>query len=86
MNDRILTIIVLFVIGIFFLSIFGEDVDNAMTKVIVFLTLLPRPWGFVLCAFAFSIVATACVIRSSREHWPIDTEFQNEDKQTFNED
>lgn len=87
MKEYIITITMIsFVIGLFFLALFGEQVDNFMTGVIVFLTLLPKPWGGVICSLAFSLVVTACILRSSREHWPSDTEFQNEDKLPHSED
>lgn len=72
--------------GIFLFTIFGEQIDKVMQEVAKFILFLPPIIAVPLCIIGLAIIGTWAVIRSSRNHWPSETEFQNEDKLPHSED
>lgn len=68
------------------LALFGEQVDYFMGKVLKFMLFLPTWVAVPLCIIGLAIVGTWAVVRSSRNHWPSDTEFENNESLPHNED
>jgi len=85
-NSIIGIIIILVVVFIFFFAAFAEQIDKTMNKIASFVVLIPDPWGTVISSICLASVALGCYWRAHREHWPVETEFQNEDKPHCNED
>lgn len=85
-NNIIGIIIILVVVFIFFFAAFAEQLDKAMNKIASFVVLVPDPWGTVISAVLLVIVVIGCYWRAHREHWPVETDFENEDKLPHAED
>lgn len=86
MKPRHEVISILVIFGIVLVIIFGEQIDRfakAVGKVIFF---LPPIIAVPLCIIGLAIIGTWAVIRSSRNHWPSDTEFENNESLPHNED
>ncbi|HEY3405406.1 MAG TPA: hypothetical protein VGK59_18605 [Ohtaekwangia sp.] len=86
MKHRIEIIFILVIFGIGLVTFFGEQIDRVMQEVAKFILFLPPIIAVPLCIIGLAIIGTWAVIRSSRNHWPSDTEFQNEDKLPHSED
>lgn len=72
--------------GIIILALWGEQIDAFITGIVKFILFVPEPIGYFYCVLAMAFVITWCVVKSSKGHWPTETEFQNEDKQECNHD
>lgn len=86
MKTRYDLIIISTVVLIFIVAFFGEAIDKFAGKVLKFMLFLPPIVAIPLSIVVFAITGTWAVVRSSRNHWPSSTEYQNEDKLPHSED
>lgn len=86
MKTRYDLIIISTVVLIFIVAFFGETIDKFAGKVLKFMLFLPPIVAIPLSIVVFAITGTWAVVRSSKNHWPENVEYQNDDKNECNHD